>query len=360
MHTDSQFINSVVTISGLVRECAAYTDFPEELFQRITDLFTSRSAVYYPMGELRQQQPLGDGIGFQLDMRYVHQYREYYRAMDPCFSGLKKRTAAKQPLIISTDQVIATECRYVNSEYYQDFLKPQKIHNSIIFAVGDQLGMIGLFGFHRDTKMPRYSGDDHLRARLFASQLATSLRLRELNRTWRCGCSVAQQLMQQASIKGYLVLDRHLRVVDGSREIMEEYAESLPDRLPADLQDYIRRPGAGSRPAGAREDWVRLFDNVQDAGRIRVSLLDDSSQVPLWLLLFLQKDAAMVSDARMRAFALTKRERDIVHQVCRGFSNARIAEQLSISVKTVEHHLSHIYHKTQSGNKVQLIRQLSA
>ncbi len=42
---------------------------------------------------------------------------------------------------------------------------------------------------------------------------------------------------------------------------------------------------------------------------------------------------------------LTRRERDVFTLLCKGCANARIAEELSISEKTVRNHVSHIYDK---------------
>ena len=83
--------------------------------------------------------------------------------------------------MVSTDQVIASERSYVHSGYYREFLHPQRIHSSIIFAVGDNRGLLGLFGFHRARGKPHYAAEDHLKARLFAAQIAGSLRLKQLS-----------------------------------------------------------------------------------------------------------------------------------------------------------------------------------
>lgn len=50
---------------------------------------------------------------------------------------------------------------------------------------------------------------------------------------------------------------------------------------------------------------------------------------------------------------LTEREREILTLVARGESNAAIAEQLVISLKTVRNHVSNIYNKLQVVNRAQ-------
>lgn len=50
---------------------------------------------------------------------------------------------------------------------------------------------------------------------------------------------------------------------------------------------------------------------------------------------------------------LTRREREILVLIARGESNAAIAEQLSISLKTVRNHVSNIYSKLQVADRTQ-------
>lgn len=50
---------------------------------------------------------------------------------------------------------------------------------------------------------------------------------------------------------------------------------------------------------------------------------------------------------------LTDREREILQLIARGESNAAIADQLSISLKTVRNHVSNIYNKLQVADRAQ-------
>jgi DNA-binding NarL/FixJ family response regulator len=55
-----------------------------------------------------------------------------------------------------------------------------------------------------------------------------------------------------------------------------------------------------------------------------------------------------------RRLHLTPRERQIIHLVGCGCSNAEIAERLSLRPQTVKNRLSEIYEKTGSRNRVDL------
>ena len=169
-------VDRIIEIAATVAECADEARFPGPLMRDMTDLFASRSSVYYTMSDELGDKPIWNGFGYNVSPEPVKDYEAHYRSFDPCFAGLKRRAHAGSPLVVSTDQVIASERSYVRSGYYRDFLRPQHIHSSIIFAVGDQRGLLGLFGFHRAPGKPHYAPEEHLKARLFAAQMAGALR----------------------------------------------------------------------------------------------------------------------------------------------------------------------------------------
>jgi pimeloyl-ACP methyl ester carboxylesterase/DNA-binding CsgD family transcriptional regulator len=68
---------------------------------------------------------------------------------------------------------------------------------------------------------------------------------------------------------------------------------------------------------------------------------------------FLAADSAV--DEPPTLTDLTRRERDILHLLARGLANAAIAEQLSISVKTVRNHVSNIFDKLGVNDRAQAI-----
>jgi predicted ATPase/DNA-binding CsgD family transcriptional regulator/DNA-binding XRE family transcriptional regulator/Tfp pilus assembly protein PilF len=54
--------------------------------------------------------------------------------------------------------------------------------------------------------------------------------------------------------------------------------------------------------------------------------------------------------------ALTKREREVVTLIARGLSNGEIADELVLSKRTVEHHMSNILSKLGFANRAQIVR----
>ena len=58
-------------------------------------------------------------------------------------------------------------------------------------------------------------------------------------------------------------------------------------------------------------------------------------------------------------YQLSKREWEIIEQICKGHTNGQISDKLFISLQTVKDHVYHIYKKTGVKNRVQLVNMIS-
>lgn len=64
----------------------------------------------------------------------------------------------------------------------------------------------------------------------------------------------------------------------------------------------------------------------------------------------------MAGDESLSSGSLSDRELQIVELVAAGLTNQEIAEKLEISKRTVDNHISNILTKTETGNRVALVR----
>jgi DNA-binding CsgD family transcriptional regulator len=61
----------------------------------------------------------------------------------------------------------------------------------------------------------------------------------------------------------------------------------------------------------------------------------------------------------IKDYNITKREAEIIEMIMRGYRNAKIADELFISVKTVKNHLYHIFQKAGVDNRTGLIAEVN-
>ena len=366
-------IQSILQISALAAESSGESHFPPSLFRDMSELFGSKSCVYFSMSEDLDNHPIWDGRGYNVGADKVRDYELHYRQFDPCFRGLKQRAGCGRALVVSTDQVISTERDYVSTAYYNDFLLPQNIHNSIIFAVGDKHGLLGLLGFHRAPGRPRYDAGEHLKARLLASQIAGALRLRTISDGYVRLRALVKKLMERAGIRDYVVMDRHWRAVDSagnvaaellgaasSVRIVDESGHVPQVRLPKEIKHFlVDRLAACRTRATGRVQGPRVFDNLPGSPRVLADLLQPDVGRPLFLLAFLGKERELISESKFSEYSITPRERQIARRVSRGLTTTQIAHEFGISEKTVEQHLDHLYRKTGTHNRTALIYTLS-
>lgn len=86
----------------------------------------------------------------------------------------------------------------------------------------------------------------------------------------------------------------------------------------------------------------------------------------LWLhadKLFLPVKAELASDEKIewmyKKYKITKREKEIVQQICQGKTNQQIADDLFISLQTVKDHTHRIYSKIGIRSRMQLVQMVS-
>jgi len=58
-------------------------------------------------------------------------------------------------------------------------------------------------------------------------------------------------------------------------------------------------------------------------------------------------------------YAISPREKEIILEICKGFSNQEIADRLFISLQTVKDHTHRIYGKTDCSSRSQLIHRVN-
>jgi DNA-binding NarL/FixJ family response regulator len=156
---------------------------------------------------------------------------------------------------------------------------------------------------------------------------------------------------------GVVLLDVHLPG-GGGREVVERVREKKPETLflalsasdaPGDVVSVVR--------AGARGYVTKTISSVELADAIRRVAGGDVVFSPRLAGFVLDAFSSIpVSDVDSELGSLSVREREVLQLIARGYTYRETGEELFISVKTVETHVSSVLRKLQLANRNELTR----
>lgn len=168
-------LEAVAEIGSLACEAAWDDGLVPVILSRLEALLDADGAVFYDMAG-PFARPVFRGSHYRgINPDYGKLYSDYYNRLDPCFDTLAADTKTPFLLTASTARAVDDRSGYVRSEYYQDFLRPQEIHSSIIFSLRNERELLGLFGFQRPVSRPEFDDDSHLLVRLVGPAIAQAL-----------------------------------------------------------------------------------------------------------------------------------------------------------------------------------------
>lgn len=139
-----------------------------------------------------------------------------------------------------------------------------------------------------------------------------------------------------------------IAVLDRLREL-----DALPPTLVLTTFDDGEAAVAAIR-AGARGLMLKDVSLDDLAGAIRALAADRTAYQPAMtesLMAALRRQPANDGDQDFRPEPLTRREREVLHLICAGFSNREIGEMLALAEGTVKNHVSNLLLKLNARDR---------
>ena len=304
-----------------------------------------------------------------LEKAYCNYYKTYYYQFDPLQLtkglGTEKRIAYLEK-IISYDS-------FQSTEYYNDFLKPQKIHHKLIVNMVAEEELYGRIVLTRPRKSRRFNEKEVRIARTISPYLAHALAHNDLRKKMRLKGNILDHIEEQ-SLVGMVLLDENLNIVYKSPKAEEICGEFNGAGSPVDQTDPITsqflkdcgeiKAGLKSCPAGGM--IVPRHSVVRGPNRTRFSLISKAlDQGSDWegsqmFMVSIQEQSPANINAQflMDTFHLSKREIEVVALLFSGLKNAQIAGKLFVSEITIKKHLQSIYDKVGVNSRTTLMNRI--
>ncbi len=145
------------------------------------------------------------------------------------------------------------------------------------------------------------------------------------------------------------------------------------DQLLAEIEDEPRQPlftllcllvekvASAGKAAESWKGTVHIADGSVMACEVTRILEsgDHGSGAVLALLQPVESDSAVRVDAFVSSYGLSPREQEVVQLLVQGQTTVAMADQLGISPHTVRDHLKHLYRKTETGSRSELLGLIS-
>tara|TARA_R110002110_G_C13470525_1_gene720919 strand:+ start:29787 stop:30887 length:1101 start_codon:yes stop_codon:yes gene_type:complete len=363
----AQSIVSAATAIDAIMSCESLSAIGDSVLRPVVNMIEADSAVYM---RLRH-----DSLGrpFICESSYVgscpdslDQYEAGYFVDDPVLKPLLECAhewrEIRDPVRFHLSSQVKQRALH-SSDYFRNFLKPFDLGDIIGIAFpldcdGPQMLCLGI---HRSSERVRFDQSEVLALGSVERPLRMALE------TLCLRASIAEQSMlieamdSTETSTGFAVFDRSLHMLRGSKRLRELFTTRFGHREAfARLRKGAAALDGGSSPTDAAIVLIELGQGI--AGELRRV---ESNHDRHYVLIVRDANAdketrRQIAQTLPRGEKITAREQQVIDEVARGGSNARIAEALGISVRTVENHLRAVYEKLGINSRTQLVSRFFA
>ncbi len=358
-------LNDVLAVGHMALECNSLDELQNDTLYTMQRSINAASSVYLHM--------TSDGRTTRFRGEKAHGHPEsemtkwcqQYQPQDPFVRRYLEEIDDNASKIVVSSEIIE-EREYIASNFYNNFLRPMSIYHVMLVGLSSARVPFGILGFHRPKEAPAFSAREIAMAELMAPHLGGAIQKARVlervdERDWIINAISAETLYNSI-----IVLDGNLKPIyasESASELMRSAVYqsqtasldtlSLPSTLIqksrqlmrvlseksdiSELQNFSLQIGPNEQPINVH---LRPMECGVDEIRIMVCFESSSSQKK--------------PHVQLKQYGLTPRQIDIAQLVGVGLTNAEIATQLCISIRTVENHLRTVYEKAGVNNRTSL------
>ncbi len=343
-----------------VADCGSITEVQEAALRGLSKALESCSGMYLLRQAKFEASDWELQISENVELRFFKDYRDYYCHLDPIDSGIAAPTLDRRRIVVASLRQFVDYRKFVRSEFYNDFYRPQGIHHVLAICIKLNEHSIARIGLHRSREGGQFSHADIMFANIAAGMIAA--RIVEIENSGRLleREALVTCLLEESICEGIVVVDGTgsiIRMNERARRMLRDFSDEVP-------RDLFRNPNfiesaRNSVPNCKKPKCLDISTCSPKWIRIKPCplALPDEKQ-PLYVFRLEINDLEMTG--RIGAsLGLTAREIQVVNKLEEGMSNAEIACRLSISVITVQNHLRSIYAKACVHSRTRLLSRIA-
>jgi len=353
-------LNKLLKIVGIAQNHMEVNALRKEVLPAIQKLFNSSSCTFFLTGD---NGTLIDPVTTGIDKSYLKLYKAHYHRQNPFDpTNFNPFSSIQQGDLVVTDRSLFTMSKFVKTEYYNDFLKPQKIHNQMVIFLKSRGKLLGFLGIHRSKKGDSFEGAESKIGNILGPHISSALKNTQSYALMKEKQDFYHAISECRST-GFLILNKELSVVYSNTrgfEILKNNfsinCKALPFFLPSILfnaaNEFIKNRKSKQVIENIAID--RYLINFQTFDR----QFDKSGENRFLLSIEEIPSINVIDNNRLKEeYALSAREIEIISYVHKGFKNAEIAKSIFITEGTVKNHLKNIFRKVGVENRTSLIHE---
>lgn len=351
----------LLDITTSMARITSISELVEPLLPALANLFAANSITVHQYTADKERFRFLNPMIHGVKVDNATHYSDYYYQFDPFVRAAQAAASQGNSQVIRGSDVVDTE-EFLNSEFYVDFLKPQKIRFLLVFCINTQTQPTTFMGLHRAEEDGDFSDEELSMAEMLAPHLSATIErvclIDDLaTHQWAVN-SLSAELRKPAVV----ILDRDYSILFSNPEAVAildiDASSDVPSgRIPEEVIASCESLGdASSRDERGRIEFEYSCRHGRIGGYVRG--YNDERQNVRYIVGFGHQSDEVIQPKIYDRFELTPREVDIVRLVCSGMTNPQIADELFISNRTVQNHLRSIYQKVHVHNRTSLINRL--
>lgn len=289
------------------------------------------------------------------------QYTTHFFRLDPgADSGL---LPSHQLTNVYFTSDICDYSKLMVGEFYNDFLRPTRIHHIMIMALrfdpisGERL----VVGFQRPHSGSPFREEHKVRLASLSTVLSAALRSLSMQEALTVRNEALHELEDANPQTGIAFFDEHLSLLYSNPRALTDLHITESSEAGGARGSRLEAIGRSCRALASKGKGERAlnlnFSTLDDLqAEVKMRTLPDGRPFFSVHTSTAGEEASFLE--RCAHYDITSREIDIIRLLRTGMSNAEIAARLFRSVRTIENHLRSIYSKTGVNRRTQLLSRL--